>query len=174
MMTRPRNEDYTAEPAKEGSERNRQLAAGFEKKGSVKAALAEERRQEMKNRLGYNSYQRGGAYQRGRGAGRGRGGYQAEDRRSQPKASFSRIPLTQEELDRELDAYVQKRKAIKDKDAVEAKIAKLEDASEIKEEVDESKNDNLKNAEIDESVSKDASPDDIELDTLDQNEGDEI
>ena len=69
---------------------------------------------------------------------------------------------------------MQKRKAIKDKDAVEAKIAKLEDASEIKEEVDESKNDNLKNAEIDESVSKDASPDDIELDTLDQNEGDEI
>ena len=69
---------------------------------------------------------------------------------------------------------MQKRKAIKDKDAVEAKIAKLEDASEIKEEVDESKNDNLKNTEIDESVSKDASPDDIELDTLDQNEGDEI
>ena len=57
---------------------------------------------------------------------------------------------------------MQKRKAIKDKDAVEAKIAKLEDASEIKEEIDENKN-----AEIDESASKD----DIELD---QNEGGEI
>jgi len=173
MMTRPRHEDYTAEPPKEGSERNRQLAAGFEKKDSVKSALADERRQEMRNRLGYNSYSRGGAYTRGRGAGRGRGGYVADDRRAQGKASFSRIPLSQEELDRELDAYVQKRKAIKENEVVEAKIAKLEDKSEIKEEIEENKSDNL-NTEIDDAVSKDGSPDDIELFTLDQKDGNEI
>ncbi|CBY09214.1 unnamed protein product [Oikopleura dioica] len=114
MMTRPRHEDYTAEPPKEGSERNRQLAAGFEKKDSVK-----------------------------------------------------------EELDRELDAYVQKRKAIKENEVVEAKIAKLEDKSEIKEEIEENKSDNL-NTEIDDAVSKDGSPDDIELFTLDQKDGNEI
>jgi len=127
----------------------------------------------MRNRLGYNFYPRGGAYHRGRGEGRGRGGHVAQEQRAQGKASFSRIPLTQEELDRELDAYVQKRKAIKDKEVVEAKIAKLEDKSEIKEEIDENKSDNL-NTEIDDDVSKTGSPDDIELDSLDQKEDNEI
>ena len=68
---------------------------------------------------------------------------------------------------------MQKRKAIKDKEAVEAKIAKLEDKSEIKEEIDENKSDNL-NTEIDDDVSKTGSPDDIELDSLDQKEDNEI
>ena len=68
---------------------------------------------------------------------------------------------------------MQKRKAIKDKEVVEAKIAKLEDKSEIKEEIDENKSDNL-NTEIDDDVSKTGSPDDIELDSLDQKEDNEI
>ncbi|CAG5096028.1 Oidioi.mRNA.OKI2018_I69.XSR.g14446.t1.cds [Oikopleura dioica] len=167
MMLRPKADEnkYTAEPSKQGSNKNKQLAADFEKKSSVQAALAEERKQEMRQRLGYNSYHQRGTFQRGRGRGRGgRGGYSIHhttngDHKVQGKTSFSRIPLSQEELDQELDAYVQKRKALQEQKEVEAKKAKVEDENEIKEEVDVSQKET---DEEEEPTKKDAINDQVD------------
>merc|ERR1712130_679224 len=102
MKNRPSSLGQPSNPSRQGSEKNKRLAAQMESRESVQTALTAERRRGLDQRLGWNNNRRKQPYF----TPYGRGGLKA--------GGSKRATLNEEELDRELESYVKKRKEMKE------------------------------------------------------------
>merc|ERR1712042_94886 len=102
MKNRPSSLGQPSHPSRQGSEKNKRLAAQMESRESVQSALTAERRRGLDQRLGWNNNRRKQPYF----TPYGRSGIKA--------GGSKRATLNEEELDRELESYVKKRKEMKE------------------------------------------------------------
>merc|ERR1712130_128703 len=124
MKNRPSSLGQPSNPSRQGSEKNKRLAAQMESRESVQTALTAERRRGLDQRLGWNNNRRKQPYftPYGRGGLKGKRAKSAgpeeknsNNKKDSKKAGGSkRATLNEEELDRELESYVKKRKEMKE------------------------------------------------------------
>jgi len=118
MKNRPTSLGVTSGSSRPGSEKNRRLAAKMESSEHVQAAIQQDRRRGLENRLGWNNNRKRPHFQN-QAPNPTKGNKPLPQTKKEKKEASkkekgygARVQLSQEELDRELDSYVKKRKEI--------------------------------------------------------------